>query len=46
MDDKDWNAFWEKTSDITWGQNGIVSTDAFKAMLPAQRTAYLNNLTE
>lgn len=46
MDDKDWNAFWEKTSDITWGQNGIVSTDAFKAMLSAQRTAYLNNLTE
>lgn len=46
MGDKDWDSFFEKSSDITWGKDGIVSKDSFKSMLSVQREAYLNNLIE
>lgn len=46
MSDKDWQTFWEDTTDITWGSNGIVSQQTFQDMLPEQRTAYLNKLSQ
>lgn len=46
MSDKDWKTFWEDTTDITWGSNGIVSQQTFQDMLPEQRTAYLNKLSQ
>lgn len=46
MSDKDWKTFWEDTTDITWGSNGIVNQQAFQNMLPEQRTAYLNKLSQ
>ena len=46
MSDKDWKTFWEDTTDITWGSNGIVNQQTFQNMLPEQRTAYLNKLSQ
>lgn len=46
MNDKDWKTFWEDTTDITWGSNGIVNQQTFQNMLPEQRTAYLNKLSQ
>lgn len=46
MDEKDWKTFWEDTTDIAWGSNGIVNQQTFQNMLPEQRTAYLNKLSQ
>ena len=46
MSEKDWKTFWEDTTDITWGSNGIVNQQTFQNMLPEQRTAYLNKLSQ
>ena len=46
MSSKDWKTFWEDTTDITWGSNGIVNQQTFQSMLPEQRTAYLNKLSQ
>ena len=46
MSEKDWKTFWEDTTDITWGSNGIVNQQTFQDMLPEQRTAYLNKLSQ
>lgn len=46
MSDKDWKTFWGDTTDITWGSNGIVNQQTFQNMLPEQRTAYLNKLSQ
>ena len=46
MSEKDWKTFWEDTTDITWGSNGIINQQTFQNMLPEQRTAYLNKLSQ
>ena len=40
----DWKEFWEATSNITWGENGIVSQASFQKMQYEQQQKYLNEL--
>ena len=40
----DWKDFWEATSNITWGENGIVSQASFQKMQYGQQQKYLNEL--
>ena len=40
----DWKDFWEATSNITWGENGIVSQADFQEMQYGQQQKYLNEL--
>ena len=40
----DWKDFWEATSNITWGENGIVSQADFQGMQYGQQQKYLNEL--
>lgn len=40
----DWKDFWEATSNITWGKNGIVSQADFQGMQYGQQQKYLNEL--
>lgn len=40
----DWKDFWEATSNIAWGKNGIISQADFQGMQYGQQQKYLNEL--